>query len=347
MAKLMDALVKREGKEGIWLERMPIPSPSVGEVLIKISHAAICGTDIHIFNWDHWAQKNVPLGTIIGHEYCGTVVQIGENVRNVQVGALASGEGHLTCNGCRNCLTGRWHLCENTKGVGVHRHGAFAEYLCIPASNVWPVDDDFSRDILTIFDPLGNAVHTALSFELAGEDVLITGAGPIGMMATAIARFAGARRVVVTDINDYRLGLALKMGATRAVNVAKEDLRSVMKEIKIREGFDVALEMSGNAAAFNQLISVVRHGAKIALLGILPPETQVDWDKIVFNGLTIKGIYGREMYETWYKMTHMIQGGLDISAIITHRFDYRDFARGFAAMKSGESGKVILQWEKA
>lgn len=340
----MNCLKKLYDRPGIWTSTAPIPNAGPGEVRIKIKKTAICGTDIHIYNWDEWSQKNVKLETITGHEYCGHIDQIGDGVKNVKIGDLVSGEGHITCGVCRNCLTGRWHLCEHTVGVGIHRDGCFAEYLVIPASNVWHVESDFPQNVLSIFDPFGNAVHTALSFDLTGEDVLITGAGPIGIMAAAIARFAGARKVVITDVNEYRLNLAIKMGATRAVNIKNENLKDVMKEIKIKEGFDVGLEMSGNPEAFNQMLETVRHGARIALLGILPHETKVDWDKVVFNGLTIKGIYGREMYDTWYKMTHLIQGGLDLTPVITHEFHYSQFQEGFELMKSGQSGKIILNW---
>ena len=341
---MMKALVKKYDKEGLWLDEVPIPEINSHEVLIKIEKTAICGTDVHIYNWDEWSKSNVPLGTTTGHEFAGVISAIGKNVKSLKIGEVVSGEGHIVCGRCRNCLTGRFHLCQDTSGVGIQRNGAFAEYLAIPASNVWPVEPGFSKDILSIFDPFGNAAHTALSFDMIGEDVLITGAGPIGIMAAAICRHAGARRVVITDINEYRLDLATKLGATRAVNIRKESLDDVKKDLGIKEGFDIGLEMSGNPKAFSQMIDHARHGAKIALLGILPNDTTVDWNKIIFMGLQLKGIYGREMYNTWYKMTHMIQGGLDISAIITHQLHYSEFEQGFELMRSGKSGKVILNW---
>ena len=341
---MMKALVKKYGKEGLWLDEVPVPEVGNNDVLIKIKKTAICGTDVHIFNWDEWSQINVPLGTITGHEFAGYVEKIGPGVHSVKIGELVSGEGHIVCGKCRNCHTGRYHLCQDTYGVGIQRNGAFAEYLCIPASNVWPVDKKFPEEILSIFDPFGNAAHTALSFDMVGEDVLITGAGPIGIMAAAIAKHVGARNIVITDVNDYRLELAQKMGATRTVNITKEKLEDVKKDLMIHEGFDIGLEMSGISSAFNEMINHVRHGAKIALLGILPQHTEVDWNKIIFMGLTLKGIYGREMYNTWYKMTHMIQGGLDISPVITHQLHYTEFEEGFELMRSGKSGKVILNW---
>jgi threonine 3-dehydrogenase len=342
----MKALVKKYDKEGLWLDERPIPEIKPHEVLIKIEKTAICGTDVHIYNWDHWSQTNVPLGTITGHEFAGVIEKVGSEVHSLKPGEVVSGEGHIVCGKCRNCLTGRFHLCQETSGVGIQRDGAFAQYLSIPASNVWPVMSDFNKDILSIFDPFGNAAHTALSFDMVGEDVLITGAGPIGIMAAAICKHAGARRIVITDINEYRLNLAKKMGATRAVNILKEDLTDVKKELLIKEGFDIGLEMSGNPTAFNQMIEHARHGAKIALLGILPEDTKVDWNKIIFMGLQLKGIYGREMYNTWYKMTHMVQGGLDLSPVITHQFHYTEFEQGFELMRSGKSGKVILNWNE-
>ncbi len=341
----MKALVKKYAKEGLWMDDVKEPSIGINDVLIKIKKTAICGTDIHIYNWDAWAQKTIPTPMVVGHEYVGTVVEVGSNVKSFKTGDLVSGEGHLVCGQCRNCLAGRRHLCPNTHGVGVNREGAFAEYLSIPATNVWACDPKISTDVIACFDPLGNAVHTALSYDLLGEDVLITGAGPIGCMAVGIAKHAGARHVVVTDINPYRLDLAEKMGATRAVNIQKESLPEVMKELHMLEGFDVGLEMSGSGQAFNQMLQVMFHGGKIALLGILQPETSVDWNSVVFNGLTLKGIYGREMYETWYKMTTMVQSGLDITPIITHHFAIDDFEQGFELMRSGKSGKVILNWE--
>ncbi|RJQ58549.1 MAG: L-threonine 3-dehydrogenase [Desulfobacteraceae bacterium] len=340
----MKALVKSRPEAGIWLEDIPVPEVGINDVLIKIQKASICGTDVHIFNWDAWAQKTIPVPMAIGHEFVGTVAEIGGNVHDFKIGDVVSGEGHVVCGRCRNCLAGRRHLCMNTSGVGVNRPGAFAEYLSIPVGNVWYCDPAIPMEILSCFDPLGNATHSALSFDMLGEDVLITGAGPIGCMAAAIAKHAGARYVVVTDVNPYRLGLAEKMGATLALDVRKESIRKAQGRLGMKEGFDVALEMSGNADAFRDMVSNMCHGGKIALLGILPPDTAIDWNTIVFNGLTIKGIYGREMYETWYKMTVMIQSGLDISPVITHRFHYTDYSAAFEVMRSGRSGKVVLDW---
>ena len=340
----MKALVKAKREPGLWLEEVPRPEPGINDVVIKILRTAICGTDVHIFNWDEWAQRTIPVPMPVGHEFVGIVDSVGDNVHDCKPGDLVSGEGHLVCGHCRNCLAGRRHLCRNTSGVGVNRQGAYAEYLCIPVTNVWFCDPHIPLDILACFDPLGNAVHTALSFDILGEDVLITGAGPIGCMAAAIARHAGARHVVVTDVNPYRLQLAARLGATRIVDVGRESLSEVQKELGMKEGFDVAMEMSGNPAALSAILDNMCHGGKIAMLGIIPGATPIDWDKVIFNGLTIKGIYGREMYETWYKMTTMIQTGLDISPLITHRFPYHDFAEAFAVMRSGQSGKVILNW---
>lgn len=346
MAK-MDALVKKHKEKGLWLEQVDIPTPKADEVLVKIHKTAICGTDVHIYEWNKWAQDTIPVPMTVGHEFVGEIVELGEDVHeDLKVGDLVSGEGHIVCGKCRNCLAGRRHLCKDTKGVGVNRTGIFAEYVALPASNIWLCDKSIPEEIFSIFDPFGNAVHTALSFDVLGEDVLITGAGPIGIMACAVAKHAGARHIVVTDLNDYRLDLAKEMGATRTVNVSKEKLEDVMSELKMREGFDVGLEMSGNARAFNQMINNMFHGGKIAMLGIQEPNTTIDWNKVVFSGLQIKGIYGREMYETWYKMTAMLQSGLDISKVITHRYHYTEFEKGFEAMISGQSGKVILDWTK-
>lgn len=344
MTGKMKALVKKYAKPGLWLEEVDIPQINDMEVLIKMKKTAICGTDIHIYNWDEWSQKTIPVPMTIGHEFVGEIVEIGARVSDFKVGDLVSGEGHIICGHCRNCLAGRRHLCKNTVGVGVNRTGIFAEYASIPMSNVWLCDKKIPEDVLSIMDPLGNAVHTALSFDLLGEDVLITGAGPIGIMAVAIARHAGAKHVVITDVNEYRLDLAKQMGASRTVNPLKENLQDIMTELGMKEGFDVGLEMSGNASAFQSMVDVMFHGGKIAMLGIQAPDTRVDWNKIVFNGLFIKGIYGREMFETWYKMTAMLQTGLDVSAVITHKFHYTEFEKGFEIMKSGESGKVILEW---
>ncbi|WP_136810405.1 L-threonine 3-dehydrogenase [Desulfosediminicola flagellatus] len=342
----MKALVKAEKRPGLWLQDVPIPEPGKSDVLIKIMRTAVCGTDVHIYNWDAWAEKTIPVPMAVGHEFVGRIEAIGENVPDFKPGDLVSGEGHLVCGHCRNCLAGRRHLCANTSGVGVNRAGCFAEYLSIPQTNVWYCEPSIPLDILTCFDPLGNAVHTALSFDVLGEDVLITGAGPIGCMAAAIARHAGARYVVVTDINPYRLELAKKLGATRVVNAANENLEDVQKELGMKEGFDVAMEMSGSPAALNSILENMCHGGKIAMLGIIPENTAINWDKVIFNMLTIKGIYGREMFETWYKMTTMIQSGLNISEIITHRFHYTEFEKAFEIMRSGNSGKIVLNWEE-
>lgn len=341
----MKALVKAQPKEGLWLQDIPVPGISHNEVLIKILKTAICGTDVHIYNWDKWSQKNVPVPMHIGHEFVGKIVAVGSHVKDYRPGDLVSGEGHIICGHCRNCLAGRRHLCRDTKGVGVNRPGAFAQYLAIPVTNVWFCDEKIPLDILACFDPLGNAVHTALTFDVLGEDILITGAGPIGCMAAAIAKHAGARNIVVTDPNPFRLDLAKKAGATRVVNPEKENLPKVQKELGMREGFDVAMEMSGSPAALDAILDNMFHGGKIALLGILPEKIPMDWNKVIFNMLTIKGIYGRQMFETWYKMTAMVQSGLDISPLITHRFHYTEFQKGFDVMRTGKSGKVILNWD--
>jgi threonine 3-dehydrogenase len=341
----MPALVKARPEPGLWLEQVPVPDPGINDVLIKIHKTAICGTDVHIYNWDEWAQRTIPVPMPVGHEFVGRVAAVGSNVHDFKPGDLVSGEGHLVCGRCRNCLAGRRHLCPHTSGVGVNRPGAFAEYLCIPVTNVWYCDPTIALDVLACFDPLGNATHTALSSDVLGEDVLITGAGPIGCMATAIVRHAGARHVVVTDVNPFRLEIAKKMGATIALDVRRGSIADAQKELGMKEGFDVGMEMSGNPQAFRDLLTGMCHGGKIALLGILPPATAVDWNTVIFNSLTLKGIYGREMYETWYKMTVMIQSGLDITPVITHRFHYTEFEKGFEAMRSGASGKVILSWE--
>lgn len=340
----MKALVKKFPERGLWLEEVPEPITGSNDVKIKIHKTAICGTDLHIYNWDEWSQKTIQTPRVIGHEYVGEIVEVGENVKNWKVGELVSGEGHIVCGKCRNCLAGHGHLCKDTVGVGVNRDGAFAEYLVIPQENVRRCEEGVPEEMYAIFDPFGNAVHTALSFDLTGEDVLITGAGPIGIMAAAVCKFSGARHVVITDINDERLELAKKLGIQYTVNTAKQDLKEVMDQILIKEGFDVGLEMSGSEIAFNTMIDHMIHGGKIALLGLLKSDTKIDWSKVIFNGLIIKGIYGREMHETWYKMSAMLQGGLDISNIITHRMDIRDYEKGFEAMNSGKCGKVILDW---
>lgn len=340
----MKALVKSKSERGLWLEEVPRPTFGINDVLIRVNRTGICGTDLHIYKWDAWAQKTIPVPMIVGHEFVGEIVEVGSNVKDFFPGQIVSGEGHVVCGHCRNCLAGRRHLCADTKGIGVNRPGAFAEYLALPMTNVW-VHNGVDPDVAAIFDPFGNAVHTALSFDVLGEDVLITGAGPIGIMAAAIVRHAGARYVVVTDVNEYRLALARKLGVTLAVNPQQKNLKDVQKELGMKEGFDVGLEMSGNPAAFCDMIDNMCHGGKIALLGIPSEKIAIDWNKVVFNMLTIKGIYGREMYETWYKMTVMLQAGLDIRPVITHRLHYTEFEKGFAAMESGESGKVILSWE--
>jgi threonine 3-dehydrogenase len=342
--KTMKALVKKERKPGLTLEEVPVPEMGINDVLIQILRTAICGTDIHIYNWDAWAQRTIPVPMVIGHEFVGRIVEMGSNVKGFKIGDIVSGEGHIVCGQCRNCLAGRRHLCKDTLGVGVNRPGAFAEYVAIPMSNVWYHAPDIPHDVQAIFDPFGNAVHTALSFPVLGEDVLITGAGPIGIMAAAIVRHAGARHVVITDVNPYRLELARKMGATLAVDVSKESIVDAQKQLAMKEGFDVGLEMSGNPAAFRDMLANMFHGGKIAMLGIPPADMAIDWNAVVFNMLTIKGIYGREMYETWYKMTVMLQSGLDISPIITHRYPYTAYEEGFEVMRSGQSGKVILTW---
>ena len=341
----MKSLVKAKAEKGIWLQDTPEPEVGHNDLLIKIRKTAICGTDMHIYNWDEWSQKTIPVPMVVGHEYVGEVVGMGQEVKGFKVGDRVSGEGHITCGHCRNCRAGRVHLCRNTEGVGVNRPGAFAEYLVIPAFNAFKIPDNISDDLASIFDPFGNAVHTALSFDLVGEDVLITGAGPIGIMAAAVAKHVGARHVVVTDINPYRLELAKKMGATRVVDVSKEDLKDVMNELGMTEGFDVGLEMSGVPVAFRDMLNKMNHGGKIAMLGIPPQDVAIDWNQVIFKGLVIKGIYGREMFETWYKMASLLQSGLDLSPIITHTFSIDDFQKGFDTMGSGHSGKVILDWQ--
>jgi len=340
----LKALVKKYPEKGLWLMDVPEPETGCNDVKIKIHKTAICGTDLHIYNWDEWSQKTIKTPLVIGHEYVGEIVEIGENVTEWKIGDIVSGEGHIVCGRCRNCLAGNGHLCKETVGVGVNRNGAFAEYLVIPKENVRKCEKDIPEEMYSIFDPFGNAVHTALSFDLTGEDVLITGAGPIGIMAASVCKHVGARRVVITDINDDRLELAKKLGIQYTVNTLKEDLSVIMEKLSIKEGFDIGLEMSGSEIALNTMIDHMIHGGKIALLGILKSDSKVDWSKIIFNGLIIKGIYGREMHETWYKMSAMLQSGLDISNIITHRMNIVDYEKGFEAMNSGKSGKVILDW---
>lgn len=341
----MKALVKSKSEVGLWLEDVPVPEVGAGEVKIKIKKTSICGTDLHIYKWDKWAQKTIPLGMTVGHEFSGIIEEVGAGVNDFVVGERVSGEGHIVCGHCRNCLAGRRHLCPNTMGIGVNRTGAFAEYLVIPASNAYKVHRSIDDDVVSCFDPLGNAVHTALSFDLVAEDVLITGAGPIGCMAAAVAKFAGARNIVVTDVNPYRLDLAKKLGASRVVNVAEESLDKVKAELGMTEGFDIGLEMSGHPSGLNDILEHSSNGAKISLLGIFPEKVAIDWDKVIFKGLILKGIYGREMFETWYKMSSMVRAGLDVSPVITHKFHYTEFEKGFETMLSGQSGKIVLEWD--
>ncbi len=340
----MKALVKSKSERGLWMQDVPRPKVGHNDVLIKVGHTAICGTDIHIYQWDDWAKGAVPVPMVVGHEFSGTIVELGSEVRGFQEGDRVSAEGHITCGVCRNCRAGRRHLCINTVGIGVNHPGAFAEYIAVPAFNVFKLPDAITDEMASILDPFGNATHTALSFDLVGEDVLITGAGPIGVMAVAIARHAGARHIVITDVNDYRLDLAKTMGASRAINVTRDNLDDTMAELGMEEGFDVGLEMSGNPQAFNDMLRTMHHGGNVALLGIPPGETAIDWNQVIFKGLVLKGIYGREMFETWYKMSSMIQSGLDLSPVITHRFDIDEFQPAFDLMESGQSGKVILHW---
>ena len=343
----MRALVKKYAREGIWMDDVAVPEPGPNDVLIDVSRTAICGTDIHIFQWDDWAAKTIPVPMTVGHEFAGRIAAVGSEVRGFSVGDRVSAEGHITCGVCRNCRAGRRHLCINTVGVGVNRPGSFADQVCIPAFNVFALPDSIDDDTAAILDPLGNATHTALSFDLVGEDVLITGAGPIGIMATAIARFVGARHVVVTDVNEYRLELARQMGATLTVDVRESSPRAAMAELGMTEGFDVGLEMSGNPTALASMLDVLHHGGQLAMLGIPPAATPIDWNQVIFKGLVIKGVYGREMFETWYKMTSMLQSGLDISPIITHRYPIDDYQHAFEQMASGRTGKVVLDWQAA
>jgi threonine 3-dehydrogenase len=341
----MKALVKAKAEPGLWLEDVPEPRVGPNDLLVEVRKTAICGTDVHIYNWDEWSRETIPVPMTVGHEFCGVVAEVGSEVSGFKPGDRVSGEGHITCGQCRNCRAGRRHLCAHTLGIGVNRPGAFAEYLSIPAMNAYHLPDDISDEVAAILDPLGNATHTALSFDLVGEDVLVTGAGPIGIMAVAICRHVGARHVVVTDVNDYRLELARQMGASRAVNVTKRKLEEVMAELGMAEGFDVGLEMSGAPRAFDQMLEAMIHGGHIAMLGIPPGESMIDWHQVIFKGLTLKGIYGREIFETWYKMTSMLQSGLSILPILTHHFPVRDFKQGFEVMRSGQSGKVLLDWK--
>jgi threonine 3-dehydrogenase len=341
----MKALVKSKAEPGLWLEEVTVPEIGISDVLVRVKKASICGTDIHILDWDAWASRTIPVPMVIGHEFMGEIVAVGSNVSDFFPGQMVSGEGHVVCGRCRNCLAGRRHLCAHTSGVGVNRPGAFAEYIALPMTNVWVHKHAVQPEIACVFDPFGNAVHTALAFPVLGEDVLVTGAGPIGIMAAAVARHAGARHVVITDLNPYRLDLARKAGVTLAVDPRERNLQDVQKELGMTEGFDVGLEMSGNASAFRDMIANMSHGGRIAMLGIPPNEIAIDWNIVIFNMLTIHGIYGREMYETWYKMTVMLESGLDISPVITHRFDHRDFRDAFDLMKSGKSGKIVMDWE--
>jgi threonine 3-dehydrogenase len=340
----MKALIKKESKPGLWLEDVPEPKIGINDVLIKVDRTGICGTDLHVYEWDAWARQTIPVPLVVGHEFVGEVLEVGSNVADFHPGNVVSAEGHVVCGRCRNCLAGRRHLCKDTKGIGVNRPGAFAEHISVPVTNVWQHKEDIDRDVASIFDPFGNAVHTALSFDVLGEDVLITGAGPIGIMAAAVVKHAGARFVVITDMNEYRLELARRMGVTVAWNVQNGTVRDVQNQLGMKEGFDVGLEMSGNPAAFRELIANMCHGSKIAMLGIPSQPIDIDWKTVVFNMLTIKGVYGREMYETWYKMTVMLESGLDILPVITHRFHYTEFEKGFELMRTGQSGKVVLNW---
>jgi threonine 3-dehydrogenase len=340
----MKALVKKESKPGLWLEDIPEPKIGINDVLIRVDRTGICGTDLHIYEWNAWARQTIPVPLVAGHEFVGEIVEVGSNVAGFRPGDVVSAEGHVVCGHCRNCLAGRRHLCKDTKGIGVNRPGAFAEYISVPVTNVWQHKDNIDRDVASIFDPFGNAVHTALTFEVLGEDVLITGAGPIGIMAAAVVKHAGARYVVITDMNEYRLDLARRMGVTVALNVKNGTIRDIQKQLDMKEGFDVGLEMSGNEAAFRDMIDNMLHGGKIAMLGIPSNPIEINWNTVIFNMLTIRGIYGRKMFETWYKMTVMLESGLDIKPVITHRYHYTEFEKGFEVMRTGQSGKVILNW---
>ncbi len=344
MAQTMRALVKSKREPGIWMEEVPVPEIGHSDVLIKVAKTAICGTDIHIYNWDEWSRKTIPVPMTVGHEFVGTIVEIGPEVEGFEAGDRVSGEGHIVCGACRNCRAGREHLCRNTKGVGVNRPGAFAEYLCIPAHNAYKLPEQLDDDIAAILDPFGNAVHTALSFDLIGEDVLITGAGPIGIMAGAIAKKVGARNIVITDINPHRLELAQAMGISHTIDATNTDLADVMTDLGMREGFDVGLEMSGSPQAFGDMLKVMNHGGKVAILGILPAGSGIDWPEVIFKSLTLQGVYGREIFETWYKGIALIQEGLDLTPVLTHRFGVDEFLEGFEVMNSGRSGKVVLDW---
>jgi threonine 3-dehydrogenase len=342
--RFMKALIKRESKPGLWLEDVVEPKIGINDVLIRVDRTGICGTDLHVYEWNAWARQTIPVPLVVGHEFVGEIIEVGSNVADFHAGNIVSAEGHVVCGRCRNCLAGRRHLCKDTKGIGVNRPGAFAEYISVPVTNVWLHKENIDRDVASIFDPFGNAVHTALSFDVFGEDVLVTGAGPIGIMAAAVVKHAGARFVVITDLNEYRLELARRMGVTVALNIKNGTLRDVQKKLGMKEGFDVGLEMSGNEAAFRGMIENMCHGGKIAMLGIPSQSIEINWNSVIFNMLTIKGIYGREMYETWYKMTVMLESGLDIKPVITHRYHYSEFEKGFEVMQTGQSGKVVLSW---
>ena len=341
----MKALIKKDSKPGLWLEDVAEPKIGINDVLIRVDRTGICGTDLHVYDWNAWARQTIPIPLVVGHEFVGEVVEVGSNVADFHPGNIVSAEGHVVCGRCRNCLAGRRHLCKDTKGIGVNRPGAFAEYISVPMTNVWHHKDGIDRDVASIFDPFGNAVHTALTFDVLGEDVLITGAGPIGVMAAAVVKHAGARFVVITDMNEYRLDLARRMGVTLALNIKDSTLRNAQKRLGMKEGFDVGLEMSGNPGAFRDMIENMCHGGKIAILGIPSEQIDINWNTVIFNMLTIKGIYGREMYETWYKMTVMLESGLDIKPVITHRYHYTEFEKGFEVMHTGQSGKVVLSWQ--
>ena len=340
----MKALVKNISEKGIWLKEVAKPVIKTNDVMIKITHTAICGTDLHIYKWDDWAKKTIKTPLVIGHEFCGVICEIGAGVKNLKVGDRVSGEGHLTCGNCRNCRAGKRHLCHKTIGIGVHRDGAFAEYLSLPESNVWPIHNDISSEIASFFDPLGNAVHTALSFDITGEDVLITGAGPIGLMCVAICKYSGAKNIVITDINEYRLAIAKELGASKTINIKNDSIDNHLEKLGIKYGFDVGLEVSGNPTAFNSMLTNMYHGGSIALLGILPNNTKIDWDDVIFKGLKIKGIYGREMYETWHKMVQILRGGLNVKKILTHTFSVSNYQEAFDVLDIGQCGKVILEW---
>ena len=340
----MKAIMKLHGKHGIWMDDAPEPKCGTNDVKIKVTHSSICGTDLHIYKWNKWAENNITTPLIIGHEFCGIVHEVGSSVTHYSPGQRVSGEGHITCGYCRNCRAGQKHLCHRTIGIGIHRDGAFADYIVIPESNVWPIHQEIPSDIASFFDPFGNAVHAGLHYEMIGEDVLITGAGPIGLMATSICNFVGARNVVITDVNEYRLDLAREMGATKAINVRSNSIAEFFPELNMTSGFDVGLEMSGASEALSDIVSNMYHGGKIALLGLIPKTTQINWDSIIFKGLTVKGIYGREMYETWYKMTQMLRSGLNVSKIVTHKLPVSEYEKAFSIVESGECGKVIMVW---